>query len=186
MEHFSTTRLDFLKNALLDRSVGAVSVSSQSVVNDVLGRLPKILQKVVEYGPGDGVITLAILDRLSPHGILFVVEPNEEFVQLLKNINDKRLIVLHRKAQDLTPKQLEDMGNADAVVASMPFSFLTEEERHKIILDAYELLTYDGKFIVFHQYSWLMRNKLKQKFRSVSLSFEPRNFPPCFVIEARK
>jgi phospholipid N-methyltransferase len=179
-------RTSFFKSALADPEIGAVSASSGYVISDVLRRLAKNPHLIVEYGPGDGVITRAMLRVLPPDARLVVVEPNAEFLSVLGEINDSRLTVIAGKAQDLSPEQLREFKNADAVVASIPFSFLTQEERSKVISDTYELLAPNGKLIVPHQYSWLMRKPLQQKFGFVSLSFKMRNFPPCFIMEARK
>ena len=53
-------RAHFLKNALSDRKIGAVTMSSDYVIADVLRRLPKNPRLVIEYGPGEGAVTRAI------------------------------------------------------------------------------------------------------------------------------
>jgi phospholipid N-methyltransferase len=85
-----------------------------------------------------------MLRVLPPDARLVVVEPNAEFLSVLGKINDARLTVIAGKAQDLSPEQLREFKNADAVVASIPFSFLTQEERDKVIADTYELLAPNG------------------------------------------
>jgi phospholipid N-methyltransferase len=179
-------KADFLKYVLRDRSIGAISVSSGRVVRDVIGRLPVKPKLLIEYGPGDGVITGAILSSLAADGRLYVVEPNKEFVEILKKIPDPRMTVIDGRAEQLSSEQLRQFQNADAVVASIPFSFLSTEERERVITDVHSYLSSVGKFIIFHQYSRLMRDPLRKIFRSVSVTFEPRNIFPCFIIEAQK
>ena len=179
-------RTNFLRTALLDRTVGAISVSSARVVADVVARLPKDAKLVIEYGPGDGVFTRALLGALPPNARLIVVEPNNDFVRILKGITDPRLFVISGKAEELSEGELTEFNGADMLVASMPFSFLTPIERNKVVADAFHFLAPEGRFVISHQYSWLMREPLRKVFRTVSLSFEIRNIFPCFVIEARK
>ena len=179
-------RAHFLKNALSDRKIGAVTMSSDYVIADVLRRLPKNPRLVIEYGPGEGAVTRAILGVLPPDARLVVIEPNQEFLDALGKITDPRLTIVSGMAQNLSHEALAKMRGADAIVASMPFSFLAPAERSKVVSDAYDLLAPGGNFIISHQYSWIMRKPLRQKFPSVSVFFEPRNIFPCFILNARK
>jgi len=179
-------RAYFLKSMVLDHEVGAVTMSSKHVIRDVLECLDAPLRTVVEYGPGEGVMTKALLERLPPNGRLLVVEPNVRFIETLRRIKDKRLEVLEGKVQDMTLEKLREFQGADAVVSSIPFSLLTPAERFSVVAVTHKLLAPGGSFIVFHQYSRLMVRPLKKYFRSVSVVFEPRNILPCFVLNAKK
>src|SRR3989338_1090498 len=87
--------LNFIKIALSDKSkTGAIVRSSSYVVRAVLKLISgRPLQKIVEYGSGDGVMTLELLNHLSPQGRLLAVETDSDFVKILKQINDPRLLV---------------------------------------------------------------------------------------------
>jgi phospholipid N-methyltransferase len=176
----------FLKNAFFDREIGAMTMSSQYVIKRVIKRLPKPLLRVVEYGSGNGVMTRALLDHLSPDATLVAIESNPVFVAELRQIRDKRLTVIFGKVQDVLRTESEQLSGADAVVSSIPFSFLTPDERKIVVSDTHALLTSGGSFIVFHQYSWLMREPLVEKFFETFTIFEPRNILPCFILDARK
>ena len=63
--------MHFLKNAVRDRKVGAVARSSRYVVKNVLDRIAEPLHVVIEYGPGDGVMTREILKKLSSESRFF-------------------------------------------------------------------------------------------------------------------
>ncbi|HSM77148.1 MAG TPA: hypothetical protein VLT57_05975, partial [Bryobacteraceae bacterium] len=85
-------------------------------------------------------------------------------------------------ARDTAAIMLEHRVQApDAVISSIPFSFLTEDERHEILAQTRELLPAHGVFIVFHQYSRLALKPLRAHFESVTMSFELRNVFPCFT-----
>jgi phospholipid N-methyltransferase len=179
-------RANFLKNAIFNRNVGAVTMSSKYVIKNVTQRLGKPLHTVIEYGPGDGVMTRALLLHLAPQGKLFVIESNPQFIKALHKIKDKRLHILQGKVQDLALDKIHGFCPADAVISSIPFSLLKKADRLKIVSDTHKILAPNGTFIIFHQYSRLMFRPLQERFSSVSVVFEPRNILPCFILDAKK
>lgn len=178
--------MSFFKSAGSLREVGALTMSSKYVVRRALKYLPRQLDTVIEYGPGNGVMTKALLGRLSPKGKLLAVESNAEFAKDLKQPNDTHLHVWHGKAQDLTSELIREFSRADAVLSSIPFTFLAPAERLKFVSDAYKILAPNGTLIIFHQYTPLMFLSLRKIFRSVKIEFEARNIFPCFILIARK
>ncbi|MEK7197927.1 MAG: methyltransferase domain-containing protein [Patescibacteria group bacterium] len=178
--------MNFLKNTSSLREAGAITMSSKYVVKQVLKHLPHKLDTVVEYGPGTGVMTEAILERLSPQGKLLAIEANSGFTKALNQLKDARLRILHGKAQHLAPSLMNEFSHADAVVSSIPFTFVESTVRLKILSDAYEMLAPGGTLIIFHQYTPLMFYSLYKMFRSVTIEFEVRNIFPCFMMVAKK
>jgi phospholipid N-methyltransferase len=177
----------FLKNAISGEKVGALSRSSKFVINEVLKNVESNLDTVIEYGPGDGVLTVELLKRLSPKGKLLVVELDTNFVNELKKIKDDRLIVIKGQMEEISSQISKyGMDNADIVVSSIPFSFIKKSEREMVVKNTEEVLKKGGKFIIFHQYSLIMSKILKKYFSSVTNHFEPRNFFPCFIMVAKK
>ena len=74
--------MEFLKNAILGKKVGAISRSSRYVIKKVLNNIKgQTFHKIVEYGPGDGVLTHELLKMLSPNGKMLVVELDKNFVK---------------------------------------------------------------------------------------------------------
>lgn len=180
-------RITFFKTALSDRNVAAFTMSSKYVVKNVLKCFAKPLGMVVECGSGDGAITRAVLEYMSPDGKFFAIEPNTEFVDALKRIKDTRLTVLQERAEQvLAHADAYQIGRPDLIMASLPFSYLDREARVKLVKDAHRMLRPGGIFIIFYQYSFLMRGIMRRIFGAASLSCELRNIPPCFIISARK
>ena len=179
-------RMNFLKNTGSLREVGALTMSSKYVVRHVLKLLPHKFNTVIGYGPGSGVMTEAILKRLSSRGKLLAVEANAKFTKTLNRLKDPRLRVLHCKAQHLASELIREFSRADAVLSSIPFTFLTSADRLRVVSDAYKMLASGGIFVVFHQYTPLMFYPLHKTFRSVAIKFEPRNVFPCFILIAKK
>ena len=183
-----TKAVEFLKNAILGKQVGAVSRSSKYVIKAVIKHIFGLdLQNIVEYGPGDGALTLELLKVLSPKGKMLVVEMDPNFVRVLKKINDRRLTVVQGKMQNIA-KNLDRYGfkEVDLVLSSVPFSLIDKKEREEFVMFTHNTLVSRGKFIIFHQYSKIMERSLKKYFKNVSTSFEPRNILPCFIMCAEK
>ncbi len=181
-------RVNFLKKAINGEKVGAVSRSSRFVIRNVIDNIGNInLNKVVEYGPGDGVLTVEILKLMPRDGKMLLVELDKNFINDLRLINDPRITIVNGKIEDVSGNLSEyGMCDVDLVVSSIPFSLIKKTDRESIVKNTRESLCDDGKFIIFHQYSLLMASLLKKYFPNVKISFEPRNFLPCFIMSAKK
>ena len=89
-------RFDFLRESIRNlRSTGSVAPSSRFLCRAIASKIdPEKARIVVELGPGDGVVTRFILDRLGPEAKLLIFEINEVFVEKIKsNFDDPRLAV---------------------------------------------------------------------------------------------
>lgn len=178
--------LRFLQTALSDHKVGAVTESSSHAIRGILKALPARCEYVVEYGPGLGVVTRAVISHLVPSGRLVAIETNNHFVRELQKQADPRLVVL----EDDVVARMEQWSNLglpriDAVISGIPFSFLAPRLRERLIKKTYEALAPGGVFVVY-QYSPLVFPILKKYFDRVSVSFEPRNLPPYFIMKGVK
>ncbi|WP_373942033.1 hypothetical protein OEG92_01175 [Polaribacter sejongensis] len=68
----------------------------------------------------------------------------------------------------------------------MPLTIIPEEVTDEILEKSFHALADNGTFIQF-QYSLTYFKKLKNVFNeSISLGFEPLNFPPAFVYHCKK
>ncbi len=175
----------FLKEMLKEHTVGAVTRSSKYIVQRILKNLDFENEKIfiVEYGPGDGVITKEILDKIGKEGKVIAVESNNSFIEVLGKIKDPRLEVRHQDVKEFLEKN--NSLKADFVVSGIPFSFIKPKEREQIVKKTLNLLRENGKLIIY-QNSLLMLPLLKKNFSSVSFYFEPRNFLPYFIMTAKK
>lgn len=102
---------------------------------------------IVECGPGSGVFSFAILDKMSQNSKLILIESNRDFFEYLqRHINDARVFVFHDSAVNLPciVKQL-GLGDVDYVILGIPFSFTNHELNHKIIADSRGVLRKGGE-----------------------------------------
>lgn len=177
--------LSFLKVASKDLRVGAVMPSSRFAVRSIMKRIPEKLDSVLEYGPGDGVLTRRLLERLSPDGRILSIESNPEFVRTLLEIKDPRFTLVHGDATVASDYAREHaLAAFDLVISGIPFSMLADRTRRAVVDMTYDLLKPGGIFLVY-QTSPLMVPYLKKRFR-VRTSVQPLNVPPYFIMQARK
>jgi len=177
----------FLKVAFRDYKVGAWSPSSRYLVKRVLKNVGKDLKVVVEFGPGEGAMTRAVLDHLAPDGILIAIESNATFVTVLSKIPDKRLRVIQGTAEQVMMEWKQyHIPEADLILSSIPFSFLKPKDQEVLVAFAYAHLKKGGSCIVFHQYYPMAKKVLEKVFKHAITTYEWRNFLPCFVFVAKK
>jgi phospholipid N-methyltransferase len=140
---------------------------------------------IVEYGPGTGVLTKRLLQQLRKDGKLIAIERNKEFYQVLRKINDTRLLLFNEDAKNVeTILQKMNISNVDIVLSAIPISYLKPNEKNDFIEKAKKILSKDGKFIVYSQHSSHAKPYLKNFFEKVRLKIELRNIPPAFIFEA--
>jgi phospholipid N-methyltransferase len=142
---------------------------------------------VVELGPGDGVITRFILDKLNPEARLVIFEINEVFVDRLKEkIQDPRLQVIHDSAENMEAHfQRLGIESVDYIISGIPFVMLPEELANRITGECIRFLKPGGKFIQFH-YSPLMLSYYRRIFGKVEVEVVPLNIPPALVVTCEK
>jgi phospholipid N-methyltransferase len=166
------------------RSVGAIAPSSRHLVAAQLD-VAQIGQArvVVEWGPGTGVFTHAIIARMRPDARLFVFEINPVFLaQLRHEIADRRVTIVDVSAAD-THHVLQQHGVkvADVIVSGLPFTSLSQPLTHAILHAALDVLRPGGIFVTY-QYSTLLRRTLRHYFPSLRIAaFVLRNLPPAIV-----
>jgi phospholipid N-methyltransferase len=176
---------EFFKNKKL---VGSIRPSSKSLTDKML--LPIDFSKakiIVELGPGTGVFTREILERMAPDAQLLVFELHDQFYHNLKTtIADKRCHFIHDSAEKIG-QYLEhyNVHKADVVVSSLPLANFSKDLRGSIVSAAKNSLSKNGVMTQF-QYSLQSKNYLKSKFPRVKVNYTFWNFPPAFVYTCEK
>jgi len=187
MEKASLKPIDFIKIAIRDyKKVGAITISSKHTIDMVLKALKPEYKYIVEYGAGNGVMIKEILKKLPKDGKIIGIELNKSLFRELKKIKDPRFMPLNGDVAALI-NDLETLGlpRIDAIVSSIPLSFLKNDQRKKLIVETAKAITKGGRFIVY-QYSLLVVPIMKKAFKKVSYSLELRNIPPYFVMVGEK
>ena len=176
----------FARNFLRHPKVlGSVVPSSRFLVDQLLGHVDwSEASLVVEYGPGVGTFTGAMLRRMRPDARLIAIELNEEFAEFLGSGSpDPRLRVVRGSALDIDVI-LREHGNAnthaDAIVSGIPFSTIDHDLRAQILRKTHAALAPGGRFLVY-QFSRAVEPYLRQSFRTVEEEFVPMNILPARI-----
>ncbi len=182
-------RLEFLRESLRNiRSTGSLAPSSRFLCRAIVGNIdPEASKIVVELGPGDGVITRYILDRLKPDARLVIFEINEVFVEKIRNsFTDPRLTVIHDSAENMG-LHFQKMGveSVNCFISGIPFIMLPEALAERITSECLQFLHPKGRFVQFH-YSPFMLGFYRRVFGKVDIEVVPLNFPPALIVSCKK
>lgn len=186
---------NFLKSSLKNwKVVGTLMPTFDWVAESIVNRISPPAKYIIEYGPGNGVITKKLLQNLVPDGKILAIEIVKDFVEEMENIKDPRLTVIHGDVL-IVSQNLRNLfsfhgsnGNSnfvDVIISGIPFSYIPKKERFTIVENTYELLKEGGMLIVY-QNTLLLLPILKKHFKKVEWSFEPLNVLPYFIMMARK
>lgn len=184
--------LTYVKNFLRDRHVASITPTSQFGVKGLCSIIDfKQAHLIVEYGPGTGVFTNYLLNHMRPDGKLIAIERNPDFGSFLRRtIRDPRMMVVNDSAENV----IETMSacgelQADYVISGIPFMWIPEPVKEKIIQNTLKALKPGGKFLVYQtclQMDCHLKVYLEHFFGPVSARYEIRNFPPLRLYEATK
>ena len=182
------SRLRFLKQWVKNpRELGSITPSSRFLTREVVDQIDFARARhIAELGPGTGVFTQAILDRLGPEGRLLAVDTNAGFVEHLRRENpDARLEVRQDSAERIDALVAEaGWPTVDAIVSGIPYSLLPRPVMRAILESTRRALGDEGLFVGY-QYSRMLRPQLLDVFGNVRYRSVLLNLPPAFVYVCR-
>ncbi len=180
--------LDFFKEGIRNlRTTGTITRSSRFLCREMIRPVDFETAKIiVELGAGDGVITRHILKNMKEDALLISFEINEKFCEILREIPDKRLVVVEDSAE-LIGDYLKKNGfeQADYIISGLPFLSLPKDLGTRILQKSVEFLKTGGLFVQM-QYSLLLKHLYESIFDEVKVRFVPINVPPAFVLICEK
>ena len=189
--------LSFMKEVIrANKSTGAIAPSGRQLA-DAVTDMARVDQAkvIVEYGPGTGVFTEAIVAKMRPDAHFIALEVNEEFVKVTRE-RCPGVAVYHDCAQNAR-KYLEEAGfdGCDTIVSGLPWTRFDDALQDEILEATYDVLVPGGRFVTF-AYSVspyvpsgrkFFRQKLVARFGEIRRSEHIwKNFPPCVVFIAEK
>lgn len=135
---------------------------------------------IVEYGPGNGVFSKYILEKMTSDSTLILIESNPDFVDMLEDMtkDDSRAIVVDARAEQIKDILVEnDIDEVDYIVSGIPFSFLDDDTKKQLLENTRDVLGDNGKFLVYQNYNHL-EAPLRDHFSEVTKEREFLNIPP--------
>ncbi len=184
-----TDSKNFRKQFWKDKKmVGAMAPSSKYLAQKMMQNIDfESAEVIIELGPGTGVFTDELIQRMSETANLLVFELNDLFYdKLSKRISHPRVQIIHDSAEHIE-RYIEKylLNKADVVVSSLPLAVFSEDLRDLVLKASHRSLKSKGKYIQF-QYSLQSKRVLKKMYSTVSITFTPLNFPPAFVYTCDK
>lgn len=174
----------FLKHP---RQIGSITPSSRFLERRIvaLADIPAA-RTIVELGAGTGGTTRAMLKAMPADARLLVIELNPHFCDLLKHIDDRRLIVQRGSADELREALARHrLAAPDAVVSGIPFSTIGPAAGTRIIETISELLNPGGRFVAYQ-----VRNQVDALSRRIlgipHVEVELLNVPPVRLYRWQK
>ena len=173
---------NFLKMFIKQPKVNAsITPSSKRAARAMVSGLALSKMKyVVELGPGTGVFTDILVQKLSPDCKVLLIELEESYIENLKNNYDSRFEVIQTSACNLNYLLAErGISNVDLVISGLPFNMPVEVKTklQSTLLD----LTNNGTIMRWFTYfPWLMK-KHYLGFNLRKASFVAWNFPPMWI-----
>ena len=169
------------------RLVASVVPSSRFLERRLAGFVASSKAKtVVELGPGIGGTTRTILDALPESGRLLAIEINPDFIPLLKNESDPRLIVHAGCAEKIEEAlDLYSLPRPDIVISGIPFSTMPAALGRSILRSVWSCLKPGGRFVAYQvsrRIAQLGRDLLGTPETDVALL----NVPPMRLYHWRK
>lgn len=171
-------------------STGAVVPSSDSLAMKMIGMAALTrADSIVELGPGTGVFTEKILERIAPGKVFFALEINPSFVRATKKRCPEAVVYQDTAARMAEYLRIHGTDYCDCVISGLPWASFDYGLQEEILQAVVDSLRPGGEFLTFAYLQGLLlpagrrfRKLLKSRFSEVSTTSTIwRNCPPAFV-----
>lgn len=183
--------LTFLKNFLRHPTqVGAIAPSSAGLVKTMVDSFDwDKARGVVEFGPGTGVFTEAVLQKLHPEAKFFAIERSADLVAATQQRCPSATVIEDSVANVVELCRQQSMHQVDAIVCGLPWASFSDSLQTEIMDAMLEVLPPGGQFATFAYWQGVVlpaglrfSKRLKSTFTTVQRSPTVwRNLPPAFV-----
>ena len=175
--------------------IGAIAPSSPELAEIMVEWLDwENLNSVVEYGPGTGVFTEAISNRLQPGTEFFAIERDPHLASITRDrCPDVRIV---QECVSQVPRLCHEAGidQVDAILCGLPWAAFHPELQNELLDAMFEVLPPGGKFATFAYWQGVVlpagqrfRRYLHEHFSVVKQSRTAwRNLPPAFVYQCER
>lgn len=169
------------------KHTGAIAPSSGYLVREMLASLEKVRNssdkpiRILELGPGTGVITKAIIKVMKPGDYLDIVELDPDFYKLVK----KKFKGPNIRVHGLNVLDFEFSEAYDFILSSIPYDQMPSEVTRALWLKKLEMIALGG-YISYYKYykfnfirckfEWFVNRKFLQNEKLVV-----RNVPPAVI-----
>jgi phosphatidylethanolamine/phosphatidyl-N-methylethanolamine N-methyltransferase len=188
--------LRFLREFFLNPGItGAIAPSSRTLAREMVASLEfDSANAVLEYGPGTGAFTEAVLAQLRPECSFFMIELNSLFVELLQ-VRYPGKVIFKASVKDVRKLcDRQGIAQVDCIVSGLPWAWFPDGMQTQYLDAMMTVLRPGGQFVTFAYLQGLLlpagqrfRRKLDKYFsRVVSSRTVWLNLPPAFVYRCRR
>ncbi len=165
--------------------VASVMPSSQSLAALITSEVQAGPLKVVEFGPGTGVFTRALIERGVPEEQLVLVEKGPKFSSLLRE-RYPRATIMEIDAADFWKKYEGESGDVGAMISGLPLLSMPMRKVAGVLHSISKNMVAGGGF---YQFTYGIRvpvskrvlNRMGMQCRRVGGTLQ--NFPPASVYQ---
>ena len=141
-----TDTLLFLRQLISrPKQISAIAPSSRFLARAMTADLGPSTERVVEFGPGTGVLTRAILSAGVKPQNLTLFEFNPDFVDHLRSSFPG--VTVHNKGAQTAAAHVAK--GVSAVISGLPLMSMPPEVREAIVRAAFDVLAPDGIYVQF-------------------------------------
>jgi phosphatidylethanolamine/phosphatidyl-N-methylethanolamine N-methyltransferase len=175
------------------RSIGAIAPSSPYLARHMVAGIGAA-EHIIELGPGTGVFTRGIVNRVGPSGRVLAVDTNRSFIERLQRAWPEVDCVCASAETLPALAAARGMVRVDHIISGLPFATLPADTTRHILDGVHETLRIGGTFTTFqyvHAYGMAAAAGFRREL-SARLGSEPhshlvfRNLPPAFVLTWRR
>ena len=170
----------FLKRPL---QIASIVPSSRALVERVASKIDFERARVIaEYGPGEGVHSRELCQRMRPDTQLLLFELDSAFSRDLARqfASDRRVHVINANAATIrTELARRRIAHCDYIISGIPFSILELEKKRDLLRQTHDALGPGGEFIIYQ-----VTNELRQhatEFARAESEYFLQNIPPMFI-----
>ncbi|MCP5002509.1 MAG: methyltransferase domain-containing protein [Planctomycetes bacterium] len=174
---------------------GAIAPSSEGLADLITDAADlSNTSAVIELGPGTGIFTEKILQKISGETRFFALEINPHFVEATRN-RCPNAEIYHDSATNAR-KYLyrHDLKECDSIICGLPWASFSEGLQNELLDTIADILKPGGKFLTFAYLQGLLlpagirfKKILSTRFRHLTKTKTVwMNFPPAFVYCAEK
>lgn len=192
LDNFRKDQILFVKSLVENPGeIGQVTPSSRFLAEGMVANLDLATAKaVVEFGPGTGAVTKAIIKKCGAETTFFALETNANMITIWQRRFPNHQII-HDSAENIS-KHLNEHGHkeVDYIISSLPFALLPPELAGRILTNAYAALRPGGVFVTYQYIHARLINSamrlLRKTFSDIDTSVVFRNLPPSFIFSCHK
>ncbi len=170
--------------------MGAIAPSSAGLVDTMLEWFDwESIRGMVEFGPGTGVFTEGIVDRLHDDAKFFAIERSPELAEVTRRRCPSVQVYQESVVEVVDLCRRESMEQVDAIVCGLPWASFSQSLQSEIIDAMLEVLHPGSQFATFAYWQGVVlpagrrfSRRLRKTFPSVTRSRTVwKNVPPAFV-----